>query len=106
MLTQRSLFAYLFIIIILTIVFALINSQEGAKTWLDKVAPQEKALYTLEIAVPISEDDINMTKAGIFYKQRENYCESLATDTERLLCYKRTMPWWSKIYREKELSPK
>lgn len=102
MFLQRSLFFYLFVFIIITIIYAVINSQEDSVSWLDKVAPQEKVLYDLELSVPLSDEDINMTKAMIFYKTRQTYCESLANDKEQLLCYKRTMPWWSKIYRQKE----
>lgn len=102
MLTQRSLFAYLFIMIAITLFFVITNSSKGDTAWQDTLAKEEKALYALEIDVPLSEEDINMTKALEFYEVRAKYCDAKANKRESLLCYKRTMPWWSKIYRQKE----
>ena len=102
MFLQRSIFAYLFILIIATIAVVVMSSQEGSSTWLDEIDPTEKELYTLELVVPVSAEDINMTKAMKFYEARATYCDAKENKKQSLLCYKRTMPWWSKIYRDKE----
>jgi hypothetical protein len=102
MFMKRSLLIYLLVIVILTIVFVVSNAKKVTPAWWDKVDPREKALIELELKVPTTKNDINMTKAAIFYKERQNYCDSFKEGKERLICYKRTLPIWSEIYREKE----
>ena len=101
MISKKTLVLYFTIAIIFLISIIILNSTQDKDRWVKKLSPSEQKLYILEKEALLESNDLNMTKADLYYSEREKYCHSFKETSEINLCHKRTLPWWDNQYKIK-----
>jgi hypothetical protein len=101
MFLKKALFLYFGIALVFLITVIILNSTQDKDRWLQKLPPAEQKLYALEKESLICKDELNMTKAALYYSEQESYCRSFKEASQSHLCFKRTQPWWDNLYKTK-----
>lgn len=102
MLLNKALLFYFFIALIFLVTVIILNSTQKKDHWLKKLPQQEQKLYKLEKEALVNNNELDMTKAKLYYEERTLYCQSIESD-KQTLCFKRTQPFWDNLYKRKTL---